>query len=109
MPARRPLPALATILLLAIVAVACGNGAGSADPTTAAGSVAPGSALPAAELSLVAFSTPQTAYEEIIKAFRATPRGRNITFTQSYGASAASRRTISAWMAPSPEARCRRR
>lgn len=99
MPARRPLPALATILLLAIVAVACGNGAGSADPTTAAGSVAPGSALPAAELSLVAFSTPQTAYEAIIKAFRATPRGRNITFTQSYGASGDQSRAVESGLA----------
>jgi sulfate/thiosulfate transport system substrate-binding protein len=50
--------------------------------------------LPAAELSLVAYSTPQAAYEEIISAFNATPQGKNITFTQSYGASGDQSRAI---------------
>ena len=50
-------------------------------PGTAAGT---GTELPAAELSLVAYSTPQEAYEKIINAFKATPCGKNITFTQSY-------------------------
>ena len=50
--------------------------------------------LPAAELSLVAYSTPQAAYEEIIKAFNATTQGKNITFTQSYGASGDQSRAV---------------
>ncbi|MEY2400743.1 MAG: sulfate/thiosulfate transport system substrate-binding protein [Ilumatobacteraceae bacterium] len=50
--------------------------------------------LAAAELSLVAYSTPQAAYEEIIKAFNATPQGKKITFTQSYGASGDQSRAV---------------
>jgi sulfate transport system substrate-binding protein len=46
------------------------------------------------ELSLVAYSTPQEAYKEIIKAFNKTPAGKNITFTQSYGASGDQSRAV---------------
>src|SRR5579871_3454623 len=53
-----------------------------------------GSPLPAAQLSLVAYSTPQAAYDQIIKAFQATPEGRNITFTESFGASGDQSRAV---------------
>ncbi|MGH2944129.1 MAG: substrate-binding domain-containing protein [Solirubrobacteraceae bacterium] len=36
-------------------------------------------------LSLVAYSTPKEAYEEIIPAFRKTSAGSGVEFTQSYG------------------------
>src|SRR5437660_700975 len=76
--------------LLAVGAVAtlaaCGSGnSRSSDP---------GNALPAAQLSLVAYSTPQVAYDAIIKAFRATPQGKNITFTESFGASGDQSRAV---------------
>lgn len=45
-------------------------------------------------LSLVAYSTPQPAYEEIIAAFQATPTGKNVIFTQSYGASGDQSRAV---------------
>jgi sulfate/thiosulfate transport system substrate-binding protein len=45
-------------------------------------------------LSLVAYSTPQAAYEKIIKAFEATPAGKNVGFTQSYGASGDQSRAV---------------
>jgi sulfate/thiosulfate transport system substrate-binding protein len=45
-------------------------------------------------LSLVAYSTPQAAYEEIIKAFQQTPAGKNVKFTQSYGASGDQSRAV---------------
>src|SRR5437016_4080644 len=45
-------------------------------------------------LSLVAYSTPQAAYEKIIKAFQQTPAGKNVTFTQSYGASGDQSRAV---------------
>ena len=71
---------------------------GTASPvgTAATARSADGAAteLPAAELSLVAYSTPQAAYEEIIKAFNATTQGKNITFTQSYGASGDQSRAV---------------
>lgn len=91
---RRPRPLLLTLVVaLALVASGCGGGdddtGASAAPEDAAGE-----ALPAAELALVAYSTPQTAYEEIIEAFRKTPGGRNITFTQSYGGSGDQSRAV---------------
>lgn len=46
------------------------------------------------KLSLVAYSTPQEAYQKLIKAFRATPAGKNVTFTQSYGASGDQSRAV---------------
>jgi sulfate transport system substrate-binding protein len=46
------------------------------------------------QLALVAYSTPQAAYEELIKAFQATPEGKNVTFTQSYGASGDQSRAV---------------
>jgi len=38
-------------------------------------------------LNLVAYSTPQPAYDKLIAAFQKTPAGKNVKFTQSYGAS----------------------
>ena len=45
-------------------------------------------------LTLVAYSTPQEAYEEIIPAFNATPEGKDVSFEQSYGASGDQRNAI---------------
>jgi sulfate/thiosulfate-binding protein len=45
-------------------------------------------------LSLVAYSTPQAAYEKIIAAFQKTDAGRNVKFTQSYGASGDQSRAV---------------
>jgi len=48
-------------------------------------------ALPAATrdttLSLVAYSTPKAAFAKLIPAFQATPAGKGVNFTQSYGPS----------------------
>ena len=43
--------------------------------------------LRGATLNLVAYSTPQPAYAKLIAAFQKTPAGKNVKFTQSYGAS----------------------
>jgi sulfate transport system substrate-binding protein len=45
-------------------------------------------------LSLVAYSTPQTAYEKIEAAFQKTAAGKNVKFTQSYGASGDQSRAV---------------
>jgi sulfate/thiosulfate transport system substrate-binding protein len=47
-------------------------------------------------LSLVAYSTPQAAYQQIIQAFQATPEGHDVTFKQSYGASGDQSRAVAA-------------
>jgi sulfate/thiosulfate transport system substrate-binding protein len=74
---------LATVLAVALIAlsalvVACG---GSSDSNT---------------LSLVAYSTPQEAYEELIPAFRKTVAGKDVKFKQSYGASGDQARAVEA-------------
>jgi sulfate/thiosulfate transport system substrate-binding protein len=61
-----------------------------------AGTVAPasvGSDGPVT-LSLVAYSTPQAAYQKLIAAFQKTDAGRNVRFTQSYGASGDQSRAV---------------
>jgi sulfate transport system substrate-binding protein len=47
-------------------------------------------------LSLVAYSTPQAAYEKIIAAFQETKAGQNVKFEQSYGASGDQSRAVEA-------------
>jgi sulfate/thiosulfate-binding protein len=96
---RRSLPLVALLLSLLLIAAACGGGDDD-EPTSAsadgADAAREGDALPAAELSLVAYSTPQEAYEELIEAFQDTPQGQNITFTQSYGGSGDQSRAVEA-------------
>jgi len=48
------------------------------------------------ELALVAYSTPQAAYEQIIKAYQKTPQGKNIAFTKSFGGSGDQSRAVEA-------------
>src|SRR4051794_22968080 len=90
---RRPTTLLALLLALLLVAAACG---GDDDSKGAAGDAsATGAASgPKVQLALVAYSTPQEAYEAIIKAFQKTPAGKNVTFTQSYGASGDQSRAV---------------
>jgi sulfate transport system substrate-binding protein len=72
---------------LAVAAIGLGGCAGVAAPADDANTVT---------LSLVAYSTPQAAYEALIKAFQATPAGKNVNFTQSYGASGEQSRAVAA-------------
>jgi sulfate/thiosulfate-binding protein len=79
----RPLATLALVLL--VLLGACGGDGGNPSATT--------------ELSLVAYSTPQEAYDQIIAAFRKTPQGKNITFTTSYGGSGDQSRAVESGLA----------
>jgi sulfate/thiosulfate-binding protein len=91
---------LSTLLLGTLAA--CGSDSKDEATTTteaSGGSGTTAAALPAAELSLVAYSTPQEAYEKIIAAFQKTPAGKNITFSQSYGASGDQSRAVEAGLA----------
>ena len=82
----RPLRSLlfVTALLAALTVVACG---GSSDDS---GSGSGGGG----KITLVAYSTPQEAYEKIIPAFQATPDGKGVKFDQSYGASGEQSRAV---------------
>jgi sulfate/thiosulfate-binding protein len=75
---RRPI-ALALCLPAALLGItACGSSGGSGK-----------------QLALVAYSTPKTAYEKLIPAFQATPAGKGVSFTQSYGGSGEQSRAVS--------------
>src|SRR5689334_421893 len=89
--------AVAAAVALAACSSSKATSSASSAPADSGGSLTPsqgGSALPAAQLSLVAYSTPQAAYDQIIKAFQATPQGKNITFTESFGASGDQSRAV---------------
>src|SRR6266480_219047 len=66
--------------VLALAAIGCGGSSG--------GSGGKG------KLTLVAYSTPQEAYQEIIPAFQKTSTGKGVKFTQSYGASGEQERAV---------------
>lgn len=55
---------------------------------------APAAAQDAATLTLVAYSTPREAYEEIIPLFQATPEGANVQFETSFAASTEQSRSV---------------
>jgi sulfate/thiosulfate-binding protein len=68
----------AALIALSAVVTACGGG-GSGN-----------------KLSLVAYSTPQEAYEALIPAFEKTTAGKDVSFSQSYGASGDQERAVEA-------------
>lgn len=78
-PKFKALAAVATLTVAAAALAACG-GSGNGKPTVT--------------LSLVAYSTPQAAYEALIKAYQKTDGGKNIKFKQSYGASGDQSRAV---------------
>jgi sulfate transport system substrate-binding protein len=74
--AKVPFPVL--LVLCALLVAACGSDGGSGS----------------GRLTLVAYSTPKEAYEELIPAFARTPAGRGVAFTQSYGNSGDQARAV---------------
>jgi sulfate/thiosulfate-binding protein len=72
----------AAFAAIAIVAVAAGCGGTSGASGGGGG------------LSLVAYSTPKEAYADIIPAFQKTEAGKDVKFTQSYGASGEQSRAV---------------
>ena len=81
------MPAALATLLLALAAAGCGGG----DTAGASGD--------RGTLSLVAYSTPREAYEEIIPAFQETDAGAGIDFDQSYASSGEQSRAVEAGLA----------
>jgi sulfate/thiosulfate transport system substrate-binding protein len=80
---------VATVALLALAGSALTACAGMAPaPGTAGGGTV--------TLSLIAYSTPQAAYEKLIVAYQKTDAGKNIRFTQAYGASGDQSRAVAA-------------
>ena len=72
-------------VLAALVLAACGGSSGGSSSGGGGG-----------QISLVAYSTPQEAYQQLIPAFQRTPAGKGVTFKQSYGASGDQERAVEA-------------
>jgi sulfate transport system substrate-binding protein len=82
-------------LVAAALALAVAGCGGASDSSTAAGaSGAAGAAK--GELSLVAYSTPQVVYDQIIPGFQRTEAGQGIGFRESFGASGDQSRAVAA-------------
>jgi len=77
---KRTLAALVSIGAVALALSACGS-------SSSGGS--------SSNLTLVAYSTPQPAFEKLIPAFQATPEGKGVSFKQSYGPSGEQSRAVS--------------
>jgi sulfate/thiosulfate-binding protein len=87
---KRSLRTLGAMVALALTGGAAAGCAGVANSDAGSGAASGGTVT----LSLVAYSTPQAAYGKIIKAFQATDAGKNVKFTQSYGASGDQSRAV---------------
>lgn len=88
--ARKTIAALLTLAALAVVA-GCG---GASDDSNDSGASSGGDA--STTLSLVAYSTPEVVYNEIIPDFNKTADGRDVGFKTSYGASGDQSRAVEA-------------
>ena len=80
MPRTAPLYRLlaaALVLVVALVAGACGGSGGSDD-----------------KVSLIAYSTPKEAYGKLTEAFKKTPAGEGVEFQQSFAASGEQSRSV---------------
>lgn len=77
MPKRTPVVAL--LLIAALGLAACGSSSGGSSSKS---------------LSLVAYSTPQGAFEKLIPAFETTAAGKGVSFSQSFGPSGEQSRSV---------------
>ncbi len=71
-------------IVLTLLATALGLAACGSSSSSSSGS----------HVTLVAYSTPQGAYEKLIPAFQATPEGKGVSFSQSYGPSGEQSRSV---------------
>ena len=86
----RSLAPLAALIAMALL-VACGGSSDSTEDNDAAASDE-GST----KLSLVAYAVPKVGFDKVIPLFQATPEGKGVAFSQSYGASGDQSRKVEA-------------
>jgi sulfate/thiosulfate-binding protein len=81
-------PLLAALAVVAVLLGASGCGGSSSDSEASGGDGSGG------KLTLVAYSTPEEAYKELIPAFNKTPEGKGVGFSQSYASSGEQSRAV---------------
>lgn len=84
------------IALLATAVMAVAGCGGASDEKGGAASAASAGDGSSGTLSLVAYSTPQVVYDEIIPDFNGTPEGEGVGFKTSFGASGDQSRAVEA-------------
>jgi sulfate/thiosulfate-binding protein len=82
------------LLALSLMLAACGSSKSSSSPTSSGSGSGGGG-----NVSLVAYSTPQTAYDAIIKEFNKTSSGNGVKFKESFGASGDQSRAVDSGLA----------
>jgi sulfate/thiosulfate-binding protein len=87
---------IAVLALAALVAAGCG---GASDTPGGGGSATASQGKGSTKLSLVAYSTPQVVYDEVIPGFEKTAPGKDVSFAQSYGASGDQSRAVEGGLA----------
>jgi sulfate/thiosulfate transport system substrate-binding protein len=94
----RSLASLAAFVAVAALALAA---CGGASDTAGGGSSSAGSSSGGTKtkLALVAYSTPQVVYDQVIPGFEKTAAGNGVTFSQSYGASGDQSRAVESGLA----------
>jgi sulfate/thiosulfate transport system substrate-binding protein len=85
--------ALAAAVAAALAAAGCGGASDLKGPDAAS---AAGGSGAGGSVSLVAYSTPQVVYDEIIPAFTRTAAGKGVAFKSSFGASGDQSRAVAA-------------
>ena len=83
-----------TLIALVVTSAAAVTGCGGASDEKGAAQASGGSSDKS--LSLVAYSTPQVVYDELIPAFGRTPEGKGVGFKTSFGASGDQARAVEA-------------
>ncbi|MEA2293778.1 MAG: sulfate/thiosulfate transport system substrate-binding protein [Solirubrobacteraceae bacterium] len=86
---RHPVPLIAALAAVAMTAVGCG---GASDSSS--GAAASGATNAKTTLSLVAYSTPQVVYDQLIPGFNKTAGGKGVAFKSSYGPSGDQSRAV---------------
>jgi sulfate transport system substrate-binding protein len=82
----RPLRAVAALAAIAAMTAACSSSSSSSSSGSGGSKT----------VNLVAYSTPQKAYDAVIPAFKVTTAGKGASFKESFGASGAQSRAVAA-------------
>jgi len=92
----RSLALLVAAIAAALVVAACGGSDDTAGGGSSSASSAAASGGPKTQLSLIAYSTPQVVYDQVIPQFQKTQAGNGVTFKESFGASGDQSRAVEA-------------
>ena len=92
----RSLALLVVAIAAALVVAACGGSDDTAGGGSSSASSAAASGGPKTQLSLIAYSTPQVVYDQVIPQFQKTQAGNGVTFKESFGASGDQSRAVEA-------------